>query len=431
MNIFSYLNNSKWFPYYIITPLPYAIGTACQDISIGILKANERNKILLIIVPKIFCKILKFDICNKYLFDYLIINEYPQNRINFIKYFISFILNIIFIIKRILALSLKKLLKIKLPGNYFFLDIGLNDDDSLYKKNNINLEISSYNFSFIKNNTIQLQKKEKILSEKIFQKLGLDKNQKFVCLHIRDHFYRNDFGKRNFRNSTLENYYELINFLTKNDLLVFRMGLVAEKRIDIKNKNIIDLPFLEINNDFFNLHLIKECNFFIGTQSGILDTAFLFRKDCLITNIVKIFNGHPNTLRSRSLFKIPYFKKNNKVLNLNEYLDLSFFYHHPNFLDNDLDYIENSSEDLYEAIKEYLALFNVKDDSKINLNQTQQLFNGYLLNRFSEMLHRNDESLVKYEKKIRLLKLLKSIKGSSFQFFLNKYFNEKKALNRF
>ena len=46
---FNFLNNLKIFPYYIITPLPYAIGTAAWDILSGISKHTsdlivEKNK---------------------------------------------------------------------------------------------------------------------------------------------------------------------------------------------------------------------------------------------------------------------------------------------------------------------------------------------------------------------------------------------------
>ena len=58
------------------------------------------------------------------------------------------------------------------------------------------------------------------------------------------------------------------------------------------------------------------------------------------------------------------FKKNNKKLNLREYLDLPYIYHHPEFLDNELDFSENSSEDLYNAIEEYWHLIYKENPHK-------------------------------------------------------------------
>ena len=108
--------------------------------------------------------------------------------------------------------------------------------------------------------------------------------------------------------------------------------------------------------DYFDLFLIKNCKFYIGDQSGPTDAAVFFSKDCLKTNMLRLFELPPTTKKSRSICKLPFFKKNNKKLNLREYLDLPYIYHHPEFLDNELDFSENSSEDLYNAIEEYWHL---------------------------------------------------------------------------
>ena len=425
--IFNFLNNSKLFPFYIVTPIPYALGTASENIRIALAKAMQKKKFLLIIVPKIGFRILNYHICNKYLFEDLIINGHLQHQFK-LRYLINFLLNFIFVIKRSAALFIKYVLKIRLSDNYFFLEIGINDDDFDNKLNKDPDKISKilpYNFSYIKNDTIKLQQKDKFLSDKVFLSLKIDKNQDFICLHVRDSSYRNDLGKRNFRNSNVANYYELMEFLIKKDIVIFRMGINAEKKIDLKNKNIIDLPFLDINYDFFNLHLIKECKFFIGTQSGPLDTAMLLNKSCLITNVLRVFNAIPNTSRSRVLCKIPFVKKTKEIMNLNQYLKLPFAFHHPNFINDDLDFVENTSEELFIAIKDYLTLFNSTKNTKIILKKNQIIFNNFILDRFSEMLAENDKDLIKYDQKIRSLRVLKSIEGSYCPTFLNKYFNEK------
>ena len=42
-----------------------------------------------------------------------------------------------------------------------------------------------------------------------------------------------------------------------------------------------------------DLYLIKNCSFYIGTQSGPMDTAYLFNKPVLMTNMCEIFASLP------------------------------------------------------------------------------------------------------------------------------------------
>ena len=95
-NCFTSLNNLKIFPYYIITPLPYAIGTAAWDILFGIEKARLLNKKILIIAPRYFQNLLDYSLCNKYLFDNLIIDGVPQKNFFIIKKVFFFIHQLIY-----------------------------------------------------------------------------------------------------------------------------------------------------------------------------------------------------------------------------------------------------------------------------------------------------------------------------------------------
>jgi putative glycosyltransferase (TIGR04372 family) len=203
------------------------------------------------------------------------------------------------------------------------------------------------------------------------------------------------------------------------------MGLKAEKKVKIDNKLFFDLPFMNINYDYFNFFLIKNCKFFVGTQSGILDTAFLFNKDCLITNIVRVFETPPYTKKSRAICKIPFVKQNRKLLNLNKYLDLSYSAHHEYFINNKYDFKENTSKELLDAIKNFLKSFNKKNFTKKNYKSNELIFKSYLINRFAEMYH-NDLFLINHNQKSKLFKILLSSKGVYMSSFLKKYFIEPK-----
>ena len=45
------------------------------------------------------------------------------------------------------------------------------------------------------------------------------------------------------KNANIENYYETINYLLDKGYYVFRLGLIAEKKMQIFREKFFDLPF--------------------------------------------------------------------------------------------------------------------------------------------------------------------------------------------
>ena len=138
--------------------------------------------------------------------------------------------------------------------------------------------------------------------------------------------------------------------------------------------------------------------------------------------MLRVFELGPATTKSRTICKIPYFKKNNKKLNLKEYLNLPYLYHHAEFINEELDFVENSSEELYAAIKEYYDLIYNHNKVNLSLNQKQLEFNKLLLDRLSQMYFKKDKDLDSFYRKYWLLRWVKSNKGSYCSTFLDKYF---------
>ena len=91
-------------------------------------------------------------------------------------------------------------------------------------------------------------------------------------------------GRKDYRNSNINNYIESIIYLIKN-YLVIRIRDKPINKIKFKNKNFLDYPNSKIKSSQMDLYLIKNCSFYIGTQSGPMDTAYLFNKPVLMTNM--------------------------------------------------------------------------------------------------------------------------------------------------
>src|SRR6056300_666404 len=108
--------------------------------------------------------------------------------------------------------------------------------------------------------------------------------------------YRKDSGRIEHRNSRIQNYLDSIQFLIEKSYTIIRLGGMKQTHLDFKNKN-----YFELNDDQnikYSLYLVEICEFYIGTSSGPLDTAFMFEKPTLLTNAFTIL-GYPRNYKDR------------------------------------------------------------------------------------------------------------------------------------
>jgi hypothetical protein len=105
--ILNSINQSKIFPLYFLTPLVYAIGNASESILLATLKLSGKKKIV-ILSPRFFQKILNYNICNKSLFEDIIINKSNVNQNLILKIFFNFFLEVEFFFTRLFILTLDK-----------------------------------------------------------------------------------------------------------------------------------------------------------------------------------------------------------------------------------------------------------------------------------------------------------------------------------
>lgn len=110
---------------------------------------------------------------------------------------------------------------------------------------------------------------------------------KFVCIVARDHgFYSHiENDQTDCRNSDFTKLLPTIQYLIENDYWVIRMGrhhvddnvnLHSEKYFDYGNSGDID--------DVIDMMLIRECDFFIGSNTGLVNGQLLFDTKMLLIN---------------------------------------------------------------------------------------------------------------------------------------------------
>ena len=418
--LFKKLNYVKKFPYFICTPLVYGIGAASEHIAMASAHAKKNNKKLLVIKTFYLKKLLNYDVCNNDLFDSLIFNNQKINKDNYTYKLINFLIQIEFVIRRFLAIKLKSILKYDIGEEFRFALLGSRD---LYSEKE-NLSYEDLLPISINESKVDIEENKKEKCQRIIKNLNLEKRE-IVCLHVRDPGYYNDASRRNYRNSNINNYIGLIEYLIKKNYLVVRIGDKTAKKLKFKNKYFIDYPFTNLKSEIMDLYLLKICQFYIGTPSGPMDTAYLFNKPILLTNLYDIYPSFPRKRYDRGVFRKIIKKDSGKVLSLSEFAKLNVKYHQTEVNIDEYHFEENSSEELLSAIKEFIN--NVQETEnfkkKINFNEKQILLNKILNERLEEIYNidvlKNNYFKKDTWKKNEFIKIIKRFKSCEGTFSLS------------
>ena len=409
------LNTIDSHPYYYISPLVYSIGDACEQITISASKI--KNKKIVILYPYIFKNFFGYNYCNYSLFKNLKINSHNTNK-NILIILINLILNIEFFFRKLKFVYLSKFIKVKKVEYDSFPYIGIHKIYSRYfLKENFNsiepIDVSTIN--------INLEQNKKSYCEKILNQKKIS-FENLVCLHVRDSGYKKDYNRRNYRNSDINNYVDLIKYLTSKNYLVIRMGDNSSKKFNFSDKNFFDYAHSDINSNLMDLYLINKCKFYIATQSGIMDTAYMFNKPTLVTNMNEIFCSYPLKKNDRGIFKTIKLKNQDKKINLIDYINMDYSQHNPENEILNIDFIENSPEELYDSIIEFENLYQSKN---YKLSKNQEKINEIIKKRFYETLYKDTLNTSDNFNKLENSKIafwVKSCKGSLCETYLKSIF---------
>ena len=417
--ILNYLNKIKKFPYYFLTPVPYAFGTAALDIFITL--QNLKKKKLIILKIDIFNKLLNYKICNHSLHDDLSEDKYIYNLPRTLKKFFVFFLSIEFFFKRLFVLVTRKLFNIKYNDQTCFLDVGLPFPikfDGSFKKlqfDKIKIQKNKINLKLNKNVTIFLKKK---ITNFFFD------NKPYVILHVRDGGYRNDYKFRSWRNSDIENYNQSIDYLISKGFRVVKIGDKNSKRSSYQNKFFYDYANSELKSDAMDLYLIKNSSFFIGNYSGPESVASMFSKPKLITNGYKIiFNSYST---DRILLKKIFYE--NKEISLIDYLNLPaklFFFEYPH---KKITFKENSSLEIFEATKEFVKLY--QSNFKIKPTSIQNKINKLIQKRCSLFLSEEYNNLKNKNYNLWIIYWMKAYSAHYSNYYLKEHFKKFELTNQ-
>ena len=218
--------------------------------------------------------------------------------------------------------------------------------------------------------------------EDFLKSLGLKKDQKFVCFTIRDNQYLKnefpdiDFSYHSYRDSDISKFYPAFNYLLERGYAVFRMGKHVSSEVKIDNPSFFDYSKSDFRSDFFDIWLMANCSFTVSTGTGIDEVANAFRKPICYVNFLPLFlfnSYNPKTLTTPKTLLNP---DTHKPLSLK---DIIMKYDHlEKFHNRDLLFIENTENEIIDAIKE----IERKIDSNWSLNDEEMV----IRNKFLKLL---------------------------------------------
>ena len=145
------------------------------------------------------------------------------------------------------------------------------------------------------------------------------------------------------------------------------MGREVEKKIKINNKKVIDYANSSYKSDYLDLFLAANCEFCISSGTGWdVVATHTFRKPCLYTNCVPISNIYTWSENFLIITKRHIDMISGKELSFQDLASENKINldHTEQYNQNNIKLIENTEDEILEALKEFL--FRIIHKNKLN-----------------------------------------------------------------
>ena len=368
--VFNKLNKIKFTNLIFMTPHFYSLGNYSEMLMYGLMKAKFSNKKIFLLTPYNSKFLFGKKVCNEEILQLESKYIYDQNLIVYhtIKLLVTIMLLPSRSFDRMLNLNGKFLDEEKAVPLVGFNDLWCTEDElnagfswdvaEKYQWHN-HIEVGY---------DLDINHHKHKISRNLLLEIGIDFSTWYVCVHVRESGFRNDHGRREYRNSSIINYIPAIKAITDAGGVVIRMGDSTMTPLP-ELPNVIDYPFSPQKSPLLDLYLIKYCRFYLGTDSGLMDTAEMFLKDTLLTNMVHWMFVYPLRKKDRGIYKHVYSKAHGRYLTFQEVLCADWKLQNVfGNIDDNYELTENTAEDIEMAVSEYLHC-HVSSDFSLSQNQ--------------------------------------------------------------
>lgn len=211
--------------------------------------------------------------------------------------------------------------------------------------------------------------KNEIDHGKIFlDSIGIDAEQPFVCLNVRDAKFlqeseplswskTRDWSYHNYRDTDIQDYVLAAETLANMGYPVFRMGAIVEKPLLTNHPLIFDYATNGMRTEFLDIYLGAHCKFCISTGTGWDSVPQIFRRPTMYVNFAPMF---PEACIVRDLTIYPKILRDSKTgknLTLNQIfsIDLHNALFKENYARGEVAIVDMNSGELVEAVTEMAA----------------------------------------------------------------------------
>ena len=358
----SHLLRSTFFRFLgvmVLLPHPFAVGNASEDVYFGLLAARRSKKRLLIIAPIQLPGFLRLP-----LLDFSIIDVQSEflicRPLNRWLLPLRWIVTIYFGLWR--ALSEVRQVRFGLDGFPDIKTLPNAGQDRFFTPTYRPSTFSwtdvtslSWESQFASPIGVSLPRKTVLEGRKALRGMGVPDDSWFVCVHVREAgFWRDDLA---LRNADIMNYIPMFKEIVSAGGHVVRMGDVTMTPLP-REPNVHDYALTSLRSAAVDAYLLKNCRYFIGMQSGLLDTAMLYDRPRLITNSYSPFDGNAFRANDRAIYRT-FVDSQGKLIDAVDLLidwdeEVEFVYPFP---DVGISMRENTQEELVKAHRQFtLAL---------------------------------------------------------------------------
>ena len=224
-----------------------------------------------------------------------------------------------------------------------------------------------YNLIYTNNISLKFSKKDILKGESILEKINISKNDKIVTFFIRDNTYNSIIFNENnnyhdYRDCNIEDYQSTANYLASQGYKIIRMGRHTKQKILVDNK-IFDYSFSNIKSDFLDLFISSKANFFLTTNTGMETfSTHVCKKTGVFSNFLPYVNLNFYKWAPYSILLPKKIAKNGQLLSLEEIFSSSLcgYINTEDYINEGLEIIDNSPDEILEATKEFIEYQNNK-----------------------------------------------------------------------
>jgi putative glycosyltransferase (TIGR04372 family) len=176
-----------------------------------------------------------------------------------------------------------------------------------------------------------------------------------------------------YRNSEISLFSSTINELINRGYFVIRMGRNSKKQLSDEIAGYYDYSSQEVYDEVIELGVFALSEFTISTEYGVDEVAAMFRKPVILLNHLPVGQVRKSYLRPYSLPKRIIDIREMRELTVSDLLlrKLVNLWGKSSYSDLGCMYLDNSHEEVLNALKEYLEIRELIKISKERLGSTE------------------------------------------------------------